>query len=92
MERSSEGSPDYALITSLRIAPDGELLSLFGNRVQTSSLILQKLLDPTFIGHLNEKVFRSAGNAYKSCQIVLRVDYSKGNPIGAVYVTHRIKR
>jgi hypothetical protein len=92
MERSSEGSPDYALVTSLRIAPDGELLSLFGNRAQTSLLVLQKILDPAFVEHLNEKVFRSAGRNYKSCQIVLRVDYSKGNPIGAVYLTHRIKR
>jgi len=92
MERSSEMTADYALITSLRIPPDGELLSLFGNRVQTSSLIVQKLLDPVFVGHLNDKVFRAAGNSYKSCQIVLRVDYSKGNAIGAEYVTHRIRR
>lgn len=92
MERISEESPDYALVTSLRIAPDGDLLAVFGNRVQTSSLVVQKLLDPAFVGQLNEAVFRSDGNNYKSCQIVLRVDYSKGNPIGAVYVTHRIRK
>ena len=92
MERSAETTADYALVTSLRIPPDGELLSLFGNRVQTSSLIVRKLLDPAFMGHLNDKVFRPAGNTYKSCQIVLRVDYSKGNAIDAVYVTHRIRR
>jgi hypothetical protein len=91
MERISEESPDYALVTSLRIAPDGDLLAVFGNRVQTTALVVQKLLDPTFVGQLNEAVFRPAGSKYKSCQIVLRVDYSKGNPIGAVYVTHRIK-
>ena len=91
MERISEESPDYALVTSLRISPDGDLLAVFGNRVQTTALVVQKLLDRAFVGQLNEAVFRSAGSKYNSCQIVLRVDYSKGNPIGAVYVTHRIK-
>lgn len=91
MEASQEENPDYALVTSLRMPPDGELLSVFGSRVQTSSFIFQKLLDPAFLKQLNETLFGSSGARYKSCQIVLRVDYSKGSPIGAACITHRIR-
>jgi hypothetical protein len=91
MDLGNESTPDYALLTSLRISPDGELLSVFGNRVESSMFVVQALFDPGFLRQLNETVFKQPGIRHSSCQVVLRVDYSKGSPTGLIYTAHRVR-
>ena len=90
MMRSDESSPDYALLTSIRLANGGQVLSVFGDRSQTSAYVIRKLIDPAFVAELNGRVFDRT-KPYQSAQIVFRVDYSRSAPTGLVYVTHRVK-
>lgn len=92
MGRGNEASADYVLLTSLRSPEGGVLLSVFGNRTQSSALVLEKLQDVPFLEHLNQLVFADGNSQYRSCQIVLRIDYARGNPIGVAHVTHRVTR
>lgn len=92
-QRSDESMPDHALVTSLRLPNGGEVLSIFGNRVQSGGFLMHALLDRNLLAQLNAKTFSNPPAPYaryRSAQIVLRIDYSKGKPTGAVYVTHRI--
>lgn len=89
--QSDESNPDYALVTSIRLADGGEVLSVFGDRVQTGAYVIRRLTDPAFVASLDTRVFDRARTAHESAQIVLRVDYSHSVPIGLVYVTNRVK-
>lgn len=89
-QRSDESMPDYALISSQILPDGGEVLSIFGDRVQTAGFLVNALLEKPLLDQLNEKVF-AGRQKYQTAQIVLRVDYSKREPIGAVYVTHRFR-
>jgi hypothetical protein len=91
MMDSDESNPDYALITSIRLANGGEVLNVFGDRAQTGAYLARKLTDPSFVAELDSRVFDRARPAYRSAQVVLRVDYSRGLPTGLVYVTHRVR-
>ena len=90
MMQSDESSPDYALVTSIRLANGGEVLSVFGDRAQTGGYITRKLTDPAFVAELDARIFDRARPAHQSAQIVFRVDYSRSVPTGMVYVTHRV--
>ena len=90
MMQSDESSPDYALVTSIRLANGGEVLSVFGDRAQTGGYITRKLTDPAFVAELDARIFDRAKPAHQSAQIVFRVDYSRSVPTGMVYVTHRV--
>jgi len=48
MMQSDESNPDYALVSSIRLANGGEVLNVFGDRVQTGAYITRKLTDPAF--------------------------------------------
>jgi hypothetical protein len=89
--QSDESDPDFALVTSVRLGNDGEVLSVFGDRSQTGAYVVGRLTDPAFVAELNGRVFDRGKPAYQSAQIVFRVDYSRGTPTGLVYVTHRVK-
>ena len=89
--QSDESNPDYALVTSIRLGHDAEVLNIFGDRAQTGAYIVGKLTDPAFVSELDARIFDRSKPAYQSAQIVLRVDYSRSAPIGLVYVTHRVK-
>jgi hypothetical protein len=89
-QRSDENTPDYALVTSLQLEHGGEALSIFGDRVQSAGYVARALLEPNLLNELNGKVFTRPAARHKSAQVVFRVDYSRGIPIGLVYVTHRI--
>lgn len=91
LENGDESTPDYALVTSVRLPGGGEVLSAFGNRMQTSGFLLQRLTEPQLLQDLESKVFRQAGSRYRALQIVLRVDYNKGTPTGAVYRRHAVR-
>jgi len=90
MMQSDESNPDYALLTSIRLANGGEVLNVFGDRAQTGAYITRKLTDPVFVGELNARVFDRNKPAHQSAQIIFRVDYSRSTPIGLVYQTHRV--
>jgi hypothetical protein len=90
MMQSDESNPDYALVSSIRLANGGEVLNVFGDRAQTGAFITRKLTDPVFIAELNARVFDRTKPAHQSAQVVFRVDYSRSAPIGLVYVTHRV--
>jgi hypothetical protein len=90
MMQSDESNPDYALVSSIRLANGGEVLNVFGDRAQTGAYITRKLTDPAFISELSARVFDRNKPAHQSAQIVFRVDYSRNTPIGLVYVTHRV--
>jgi len=90
MMQSDESNPDYALVSSIRLANGGEVLNVFGDRAQTGAYITRKLTDPAFVSELNSRVFDRTKPAHQSAQIVFRVDYSRSVPIGLVYVTHRV--
>ncbi len=93
-QRSDESTPDYALISSKHLPGGGELLSVFGNRAQTAGFMVRALLGDPLLEQLRTRVFGPAASGagkYKTAQVVVRVDYSKGRPTGAVYVTHRIR-
>ncbi|MEY2536678.1 MAG: hypothetical protein QOG67_418 [Verrucomicrobiota bacterium] len=90
MMQSDESNPDYALVSSIRLANGGEVLNVFGDRAQTGAFITRKLTDPVFVAELNARVFDSTQPAHQSAQIVFRVDYSRSVPIGLVYLTHRV--
>ena len=89
--QSDESNPDYALVTSIRLANGGEVLNVFGDRVQTGAYIIRKLTDPAFVTELDARVFGRGKTQHQSAQIVFRVDYSRSVPTGLVYLTHRIK-
>jgi hypothetical protein len=91
MMQSDESNPDYALVSSIRLANGGEVLNVFGDRAQTGAFITRKLTDPVFVAELNGRVFDHNKPAHQSAQIVFRVDYSRNTPIGLVYMTHRIQ-
>jgi hypothetical protein len=88
--RSDESNPDYALVTSVRLADGGEVLNVFGDRVQTGAFVVRKLTDPAFVAELDARVFDRT-KRHQSAQIAFRVDYSHNAPIGLVYVAHRVK-
>ena len=90
MTQSDESSPDYALLTSIRLPDGGEVLNFFGDRIQTAGYIARRLLDPVFVGELNERIFDKTKGRHKSVQIIFRVDYSRSTPTGLVYQTHRV--
>jgi hypothetical protein len=90
MMQSDESNPDYALVSSIRLANGGEVLNVFGDRAQTGAYITRKLTDPAFVSELSARVFDRNKPAHQSAQIVFRVDYSRNTPIGLVYVTHRV--
>ena len=89
-QRSDESMPDYALISRKVVAGGGEVLSVFGNRAQTAGYLVHALLGKPLLDQLHAKVFAST-STYKSVQVVVRVDYSKGKPTGALYLTHRLR-
>jgi len=91
MMQSDESNPDYALVTSIRLANGGEVLNVFGDRAQTGAYITRKLTDPAFVAELDTRIFDRAKPAHQSAQIVFRVDYSRSAPTGLVYVTHRVR-
>ena len=91
MMQSDESDPDFALVTRIRLANGGEILSVFGDRSQTGAYVVRRLTDPAFVGELNGRIFDHAKTEYESAQIVFRVDYSRSAPTGLVYVTHRVK-
>ena len=91
MMQSDESDPDFALVTSIRLGNDGEVLNVFGDRSQTGAYVVGRLTDPAFVAELDGRIFDHANSAYQSAQIVFRVDYSRGAPTGLVYVTHRVK-
>jgi hypothetical protein len=91
MMASDESNPDYALVTSIHLGDGGEVLNVFGDRVQTGAYLTRKLTDPAFVAELDARIFDRAGPAHQSAQIVFRVDYSRSVPIGLVYVTHRVR-
>jgi hypothetical protein len=91
MMQSDESDPDFALVTSIRLGNDGEVLNVFGDRSQTGAYVVGRLTDPAFVAELDGRIFDRAKSAYQSAQIVFRVDYSRGAPTGLVYVTHRVK-
>ncbi|MEO8371081.1 MAG: hypothetical protein ABI806_17995, partial [Candidatus Solibacter sp.] len=80
LAQSDESSPDYALLTSIRLPDGGEVLNFFGDRVQTAGYIARRLIDPVFVSELNAKVFDKTKGPYKSAQVVFRVDYSRSSP------------
>jgi uncharacterized protein (DUF736 family) len=90
MMQSDESSPDFALVTSIRLSNGGEVLNVFGDRSQTAAYLIRKLTDPAFVADLNTRVFDNA-RQHQSAQIVFRVDYSRSAPTGMVYLTHRVK-
>ncbi len=55
--QNDESSPDYALVTSIRLSNGGEVLSVFGDRAQTGAYITRKLTDPAFVAELDAKIF-----------------------------------
>jgi hypothetical protein len=89
--QSDESSPDYALVTSIRLNNGGEVLSVFGDRAQTGAYVTRKLTDPAFVSQLDAKIFDRRGPSHQSAQVVFRVDYSRSLPTGLVYLTHRVK-
>ena len=88
--QSDESYPDYALVTSIRLENGGEVLNVFGDRVQTGAYVTRKLTDPVIVTELNTRVFER-NRTHRSAQIVFRVDYSRGTPTGLVYMTHRVQ-
>ena len=90
MMQSDESNPDYAVVTSIRLANGGEVLNVFGDRAQTGAYITRRLTDPVVVTELNTRVFER-NRTHRSAQIVFRVDYSRGTPTGLVYVTHRVQ-
>jgi hypothetical protein len=91
LNQVDESGADYGLITSVRLPGGGEVLSIFGDRTESSSEIAAALTDPNVLEDLQARVFRSAPRPYRSAQIVVRVDYIRGKPTGVVYVTHRLR-
>jgi hypothetical protein len=91
MMQSDESDPDFALVSSIRLGNAGGVLSVFGDRSQTGAYVIRRLTDAAFVAEMNRRVFDQTKSAYKSAQIVFRVDYSRGVPTGLVYVSHRIK-
>jgi hypothetical protein len=90
MMQSDESDPDFALVTSIRLGNDGEVLNVFGDRSQTAGYVVSRLTDPAFVAELDGRIFDRGKSGYQSAQIVLRVDYNRGVPTGLVYVAHRI--
>jgi hypothetical protein len=88
--QSDESNPDHALVTSIRLGNGGEVLSVFGDRVQTAAYVIRKLTDPAFVTELDARIFDRT-KPHQSAQVVFRVDYNRNAPIGLVYVTHRVK-
>ncbi len=87
LQSSDESMADYGLITSLHQADGGEVLSAFGDRVQTSGYLARKLMEPETLTALDAHLPHTA---WTRAQIVVRVDYNRGTPIGLAYVTHRV--
>jgi hypothetical protein len=89
--QNDESSPDYALVTSIRLSNGGEVLSVFGDRAQTGAYVTRRLTDPAFVSQLDARLFDRRGPSHQSAQVVFRVDYSRSLPTGLVYLTHRVK-
>jgi hypothetical protein len=90
LSQADESVSDYGLVTSLRLKEGGEVLSIFGDRTESASVVVQSLTTPAFLEELDARVFGRSGRRYKSAQIVVRIDYTHGKPIGVVYLTHRV--
>jgi len=86
--QSDESSPDYALVTRIRLENGGEVLNVFGDRAQTGAYVIRRLTEPAFVSELDAHLGKSD---YRSAQVVFRVDYSHSSPTGLVYTTHRLK-
>lgn len=91
LEEFHETWPDYALLTHVRLKDGGEVWSIFGNRTQTGNFVVDKLLDPEFLRHLETAYPESGAKDYQVLQIVFRVDYTNGLPHGAAPISHRIR-
>jgi hypothetical protein len=91
MMDSDESFPDYGLVTSIRLDHGGEVLNVFGDRMQTAAYIARRLTDPLVITELNTHRVFDRSRTHQSAQIVFRVDYSRGAPTGLVYLTHRVR-
>jgi hypothetical protein len=85
-----ESTADYGLITSVRLEKGGEVLSLFGNHLESVSILLRQLTDPLFLDELNRKVFVHEGQRHRSAQIVVRIGYIHGQATGVEYLTSRV--
>ena len=93
-QNSDESLPDNGLITSQVLPGGGVALSMFGGRAQSAGFLLQALLDRPLLDQLNATVFASPpspGAIHKSAQIVVRIDYNHGRPIGVGIITHRVR-
>jgi hypothetical protein len=87
-----ESKLDFGLITSIRLDPGGEVLSIFGDRTESVAFLLERLIDPSFLRLLDQKVFTNQAQRYRSAQIVVRIDYSRGGQPAAVeYLTSRVR-
>ena len=64
--QSDESSPDYALVTRIRMPNGGEVLNVFGDRAQTGAYVIRKLTDPAFVADLNTRVFGQESRLFRA--------------------------
>ncbi len=50
--------PDFALISSIRLGKEGKMLSVFGDRSQTSGFLIRSLLDNSLLDLLRYEGLR----------------------------------
>jgi hypothetical protein len=91
LNQVDESGVDYGLITSVHLPGGGDVLSMFGDRTESSAEMARALTTSNFLEDLQRRVFQSASRPYRSAQIVVRIDYIRGKPTGVVYLTHRIR-
>ncbi len=91
LQSMDESMADFALVSLLHPADGGNVLSVFGDRVQTAGYLVRALMTPALLDDLTAKVFRGAAPG-STAQIVFRVDYNRGMPTGVVYLTHRVHK
>lgn len=84
---SDESISDHILLTHHRAASGRVWLSVFGNRIQSPAYALRRLIDPAYLALLPSGAFLPPTVA-GTTQIVFRLDYLRGTPIGLKYISH----
>lgn len=85
----SEAEPDYGLVTRWSDQPDRVILSITGSRARTSSFMLEKLTEATFLEELDRKVDRQRWGGVKTAQLLFRVRYVNRERMDAAFVSCR---
>lgn len=90
LDNFHEDAVDYALLTMTRSKYGTTFLSVFGTKVQSASFVVERLLEPTSLRTLYEKLPKLRTEVWTNLQVLFKVEYSKAHPTGMAAVATRL--